>query len=328
MRRIDAVVGMDTLREVKTIHVMYRVFAVARGYALGEILRQLGGGPPDPATNVRQELLQFQRLAQPNFRRWSAVQKALINLNRFAFRLALFAIDRPAESEELHAEDPLGALVTPDAWRLFLLHHWEFIDDGPSEAPKGLPAEYLKAPYKLPDGALERASKIAEKAFPNRRLPDTWDDEIRQQIRTAHTQCAHELAPLVVAWDRLLKAIKRCEENKFSGRHIPKNCPNEGYPRMIHGVKEYKEYKERWFALMREGYLVSKPFQRSRINIGFIHTGGRHRHLSMADIPEDPRVLEPFVMRTYYFLDTLDEKELKNERLAVDEDGPAGVRAS
>lgn len=82
MRRLDAVVGMRALHEAQAIHVMYRVFAVARGYSLGEILRQLGGGPPDPATNVRQELLQFQRLAQPNYRRWSALQKALINLNR------------------------------------------------------------------------------------------------------------------------------------------------------------------------------------------------------------------------------------------------------
>jgi hypothetical protein len=254
------------------------------------------------------------------------VQQALINLNRFAFRLALFTVDRPAETEDpLHAEDPLGVLTTPDAWRLFLLHHWEFIDNGPAEAPKGLPEKYLnlKEPYKIPEGALARANAIAEKAFPDRRLPDTWDDDIKQQIRTAHAQCARELAPFVEAWKRLLAAIDRCEANKFSDRHVPKNCPNEGYPRMIHSEPEYKA---RWFALMREGYLVSKPFQRSRINIGFIHTGGRHRHLSMADIPEDPRVLEPFVMRTYYFLDTLNEKELKNERLAVDEDGPAGVR--
>jgi hypothetical protein len=316
MRRLDAVVSMPTLREVKTIHVMYRVFAVARGYALGEILRQLGGGPPDPATNVRQELLQFQRLAQPNYRRWIAVQKALINLNRFAFRLAIFDLHNPSASE-----DPLGVLVTPDAWRIFLLHHWEFIDEGASAAPKGLPAKYEK-PFRLPVGALERASAIAERYFPHRRLPDTWDEETKRTIHEAHEQCARELAPFVAAWQRLQAAIKRCEENDFSAR-VPRNCPNEGYPRMIHSVPEYKA---RWFALMQEGYLVSKPFQRSRINVGFIHTGGRHRNLGMADIPDDPRALEPFVMRTYYFLDSLDMRELTNEHRAVDEDGASGVR--
>ncbi len=33
-------------------------------------------------------------------------------------------------------------------------------------------------------------------------------------------------------------------------------------------------------------------------------------------------------MRTYYFLDTLTERELKDEQVAFDEDGPSGVRAS
>lgn len=330
MRRLDAVVGMRALHEAQAIHVMYRVFAVARGYSLGEILRQLGGGPPDPATNVRQELLQFQRLAQPNYRRWSALQKALINLNRFAFRLAIFDVDHlttdtDPDKDPLHAHDPLGALVTPDAWRLFLLRHWEFIDDG-SHAPEGLPSKYEK-PFRLPPGGMKRASEIAEKAFPNRRLPDVWDNETKRKIRDVHAQCARELAPFVEAWKRLLADIQRCEANDpddFKGR-LPKGCPNEGYPRMIHGDSEYRE---RWFALMKEGYLVSKPFQRSRIHIGFIRAGGRHRNLSKVDIPEDPRVLEPFVMRTYYFLDTLTERELKDEQFAFDEDGPSGVRAS
>ena len=75
------------------------------------------------------------------------------------------------------------------------------------------------------------------------------------------------------AWKRLLADIQRCEANDpddFKGR-LPKGCPNEGYSRMIHGDSEYRE---RWFALMKEGYLVSKPFQRSRIHIGFIRAGG------------------------------------------------------
>jgi hypothetical protein len=112
MRRLDAIHDHTALARLQTVNLMYRVFAVARGYSLGEILRQLGGGPPDPAVNARRELLQIQRLAQPNYRRWLAVQQALINLNRFAFRLAIFDPEHPETSQ-----DPLGVLVDPNAWR-------------------------------------------------------------------------------------------------------------------------------------------------------------------------------------------------------------------
>ncbi len=311
MRRLDAVHDMGELQKLQTINVMYRIFSVARGYALGEVLRQLGGGPPDPAVNVRQELLQFQRLAQPDFRRWLCVQKALINLNRFAFRLAIFDMDNPEASQ-----DPLGLLLQPDAWRIFLLHHWEFVDDVVDAAPKRL-SQSVKAEYALPPGTIQRASAIAESFFPARRLPDLWDEEVKQKIQVAHEKCAEELKEFVLAWERLKAAIKVCEANALTGR-TPKTCPNEGYPRMIHIMKEYKD---RWLALMEEGYLISKPFYRYRITLWWINAGGRRRKLDTHDIPSDPRVLEPYVMRTYYFLDSLDARQLKDPGLALDEDG-------
>jgi hypothetical protein len=91
LRRIDAVSDFNALTQSRGLVVMYRVFAVARGYPLGEILRQLGGGPPDPSVNLEQGRLQFQGLAQPDYHRWRTVQQALFNLNRLAFRLAIYA---------------------------------------------------------------------------------------------------------------------------------------------------------------------------------------------------------------------------------------------
>lgn len=141
---------------------MYKVFMVARGYPLGEILRQLGGGPPEPATNVRRELLQFQTLAQPNYRRWQLVQQAMINLNRLVVRIATYeepppAPAAPAQTAPTAAEaaaatamrleriaDPLGLITEPDAWRIFLLHHWELIDNDDDAAPESLPEKLRK----------------------------------------------------------------------------------------------------------------------------------------------------------------------------------------
>ncbi len=138
MRRIDAVNNVCALREQGgRVDVMYKIFMVARGYPLGEILRQLGGGPPEPALNVRQELLRFQTLAQPDYHRWQMVQLALINLNRFVFRLAIYdPHDLDNHDEPGDSPDPLGLFTEADAWRMFLLHHWEFVDDVPDAAPE------------------------------------------------------------------------------------------------------------------------------------------------------------------------------------------------
>ncbi len=114
LRRIDAINNVKAFTQEAPLHVMFRVFIVMRGYPLGEILRQLGGGPPDPLQNVDLNQVQFRALAQPNYTRWQAVQRALLHLNGLAFRLAA--------SED----DPLGYLTDQDAWRFFLLHHTEF----------------------------------------------------------------------------------------------------------------------------------------------------------------------------------------------------------
>lgn len=114
LRRIDAVNDVNIFSREAPLHLMYRVFIVMRGYSLGEILCQLGGGPLDPLQNVDLNQVQFRALAQPNYTRWQAVQRALLHLNRLAFRLAT------------NEHDPLGKLTEQDAWRFFLLHHEEF----------------------------------------------------------------------------------------------------------------------------------------------------------------------------------------------------------
>lgn len=300
MRRVDAVNSVAALRERGSVTIMYRVFMVARGYPLGEILRQLGGGPPDPAENVTQELLQFQTLAQPDFRRWYAVQAAMINLNRFVVRLATYDPDHADDSA-----DPLGLIARPDAWRMFLLHHWEFLDDDPHAAPETLPKAYR---VDVPPGALNAIANVTEAVrrwYKDLILPDNWtaDEEARRTFAEAQAYCKAHLGHIVKARERLVRAIKLCEDFP-TDKPAPKGCPRESYPRLIHGDPEYRE---RWLALMREGYLVSKPFPRGRLSfagpLGIV-LFGRRRGYGRGDIPADPRVLEPYVMRTHYFLET------------------------
>jgi hypothetical protein len=77
------------------------------------------------------------------------------------------------------------------------------------------------------------------------------------------------------------------------------------------------EFRDRWYALMHEGYLVSKPVHPSRFRIGRYRIGW-FRRLNSRDIPADPRVLEPYVMRTYYFLDSVDVRPTSTVRFVSD----------
>ncbi len=299
MRRIDAVNDLAALTHMDSVAIMYRLFTVSRGYSLGEILRQLGGGPPDPALNVTQELLQFQRLAQPNYRRWMLVQQALINLNRLAFRIAIYNPQKPGDSA-----DPLGLIAEPDAWRLFLLHHWEFVDNEADAAPEKLDKDLLKEYPQPRPNSMREATGIVKAAYPNLSLPPNWQTDGRATFEGVRQACRGALADYIRAWDRLNEQLKLLGEYKGGKvkKGVSNDIPREGYPQLIHGNDEYRK---RWFALMQEGYLISKPFPRSRIQIRNLHLGGRRKNHSERDIPNDPRVLEPFVMRTYYFLDSL-----------------------
>jgi hypothetical protein len=282
--RIEAVKNVAALQAAGSRYFMFRIFLVARGYTLGEISRQLGGKPPDPLRTARAELLQFQPLAQPDYFRWSQVQKALFNINRFIFRLA---------TED---PDPFGRLCSPNAWRLFLLHHWDFIDEA-DVAPTDLPhISAYRCP--LPLGTTKPLIEEIAHHYPNQVLPDTWwtDPQEHAKYEQMRDICRARRAPMLARWEALKHKIE--EEDTFqpapSTVRLPRGkaelASKEWYPRLIHTDPEYRA---RWLALIQEGYLISAPQPRK---------GRWGKPFTFDDIPPDPRVLEPFVMRTRFFL--------------------------
>jgi hypothetical protein len=295
--RIEAVRNNSPQPRSETAYLVHRIFIIARGYTLGEILRQLGGRPRDPLRSVHRELLQFQPLAQPNYFRWSQVQKALFNINRFAFRLAT------------GEADPLGLLASPDAWRLFLLHHWDFID-ADDVAPSSCPKKYRYS--KLAVTTTEIKKHVIDTWYPDQVLPSDWYSTLegRQTYLEASAYCKQQLQPLVERWEKLKRLIEQAQqypehaaENRVSLRRLgsPRSfdVPREWYPQLIHrDDAEGKEHRERWFALMQEGYLISRPAPRR----GWRRIARLIKPYSINDIPGDPRVLEPFVMRTRFYL--------------------------
>jgi len=325
LRRIDAVSNFEVLSQSNSLVVMYRVFTVAGGYPLGEILRQLGGGPPDPSLNVEQSRLQFQGLAQPDYHRWRTVQQALFNLNRLAFRLAIYDAAQPQSDPDASA-DPLGVLADHDAWRIFLLHHWEFVDESTAAPDRWKRRPATKSDKRLPNFTelLETMTEVIKRRwYPDLVLPPDWYEN-EQRLHDAQTYCCDKLAEFVALWRQMHATIEACKRyRRTPGTREP--YADEGYPALIHHANYYKkelgadalrelDYEGRWFALMLEGYLVSKPFQRRRRL--FRLRLGRHtfmkgiplwrlRGYDRRDIPEDPRVLEPYAMRTHYLLSSV-----------------------
>ncbi len=336
LRRLDAVENIDALLQREDVLMRHRVFVVARGYPLGEILRQLGGGPPDPSVNVQQGSLQFQTLAEPNYLRWQTVQQALINLNRFVFRIAIY---NPADPEE--SGDPLGFLTEPDAWRIFLLYHWDFVD-----AASTAPASYQMASSKTQRPSQQSENRPDRKNFtdiiqkltdrvkqddlyPDLRLPPGWHTD-RDRIKKAREICQRELADFILVWEHMRAVIEACRgytTSVNSGQRTQKPRVNtrEGYPALVFEDPYYStavekiiaaqptltdeqkrrilahplDFKARWFALMQEGYLISKPFQRRIKFLGVLPLWRRRDYAIDHDIPADPRILEPFVMRSH-----------------------------
>ena len=293
LRRIDGINNPPTLSAQSPITVMYRVFVVARGYPLGEILRQLGGGPPDPLQNVNKNQLQFRTIAQPTYARWRSVQQALLNLNRVSFRIAT------GES------DPLGRLIEPDAWRFFLLSHEDFTDPATMQALK------------------DSASKVLEQ-YPDYILGDNFQQD--PNFKVLQSQCETLLSDMIAKWKKLLLVIKECQNYQINYQNMPyetitianrlklptgkmkrnlhETIPNEGYPMRI-WVDE--EYQAKWLKYMEEGYIISRPFPRQERSWYTLYIKKRPiKQISADDIPADPRVLEPFVMRSHYFLETID----------------------
>ena len=192
LRRIDAINNVKAFTQEAPLHVMFRVFIVMRGYPLGEILRQLGGGPPDPLQNVDLNQVQFRALAQPNYTRWQAVQRALLHLNRLAFRLAA--------SED----DPLGYLTDQDAWRFFLLHHTEFASPDVEKR-------------------LKDATKEVEGVFPELILHPNFHQH--SEFATLQAKCQALLQPMIAEWNHLKETVLAAAEYVPS----PPNSPKSGY---------------------------------------------------------------------------------------------------
>ncbi len=336
LRRLDAVENIDALLQREDVLMRHRVFVVARGYPLGEILRQLGGGPPDPSVNVQQGSLQFQTLAEPNYLRWQTVQQALINLNRFVFRMAIYDPANPEESG-----DPLGFLTEPDAWRIFLLYHWDFVDaasTAPASYQAAMPEAQRAHPHSQNGPQLQNFTDIIQKLtdlvkqddmYPDLRLPSGWHTDL-DRIKKVRELCQRELADFILIWEHMRAVIEACRgytTSVVTGRRTRnlRAYTRESYPALIFQDPYYfsevaknitaqptltdeqkrrilahpMDFKARWFALMLEGYLISKPFQPRIKFLGVLPLWRRKSYAIDHDIPADPRVLEPFVMRSH-----------------------------
>jgi hypothetical protein len=340
LRRKDAVRPAPSANANRTISLKYQGFVVARGYPLGEIWRQLGGRPPDLIESLDLARLQFRAIARPDLHRWRCVQEALFNLNRLVFRLALegsarakmgntaridqnspaasqttSAADQAAEQAAEHAgvklaQDPLGLLMTPDAWRLFLLHHMEFVDLRDHPADENDPSkEAVKGQADLQDvtSLMEKLTQDIKKRYlPNLIVPD--DFATNSDYLGARTTCYSQLKHVVDSWSRLRQVIEHCRDFRIisASSRYASSRPGEretaavdGY---VHLIKTDPAHQKLWLAYLREGYLISKPFPRK---------GKSNDFYDAEDIPEDPRDLEPYVMRTLSLDTTLPQEQVR-----------------
>jgi len=326
LRRKDAMRPAQQLSTNRGLSLKYQGFVVARGYPLGEIWRQLGGRPPDLLESLDLARLQFRAIARPDLHRWRCVQEALFNLNRLVFRLALEGsaykssydrqikkgVDedtakRTAEIEAASmAQDPLGLLMTPDAWRFFLLHHMEFVDlrghpaadtDPSKVAVKGNPE--LQDVTALMETLTQR---VKAEYLPDLIVPDDFTTD--PNYREARDVCCGRLQHVVASWNRLTQVIEECRKYRITqaaGNFISNSsgegskAADDGY---VYFIKNEQTHRNLWLAYLREGYLISKPFPRK---------GKPSDYYDEYDIPEDPRDLEPYVMLPLSLDTTLSE---------------------
>jgi hypothetical protein len=268
LNRIDFVTDLHEFVQRAGINLVYKLFVVALGYPLGDIARQLGLSPLGPDTPAGARPLYLQELARPDFHRWARVQRALFLINRFTFRMALEGLELEAGAPGCYSSyDPLGRLCEPVAFRCFLLHHWDFDEEGDA-APEGAPD---------PVGDTRRRNKSAGS-------PIETTDDVRAHLQEhlgiddprsndgadyagARAYCRDQLGVLTEAWVKLVTAIERCYQAGFTFKDLISSG----------------EYKDRWRALQKEGYLFT--------------------YLSdTAETPVEPEAIERFSMRTKYML--------------------------
>lgn len=267
LNRIDYITDLTQFLGRGHVNFVYKLFTVALGYPLADIASQLDLPMTGPESPGGFGPLYAQELARPDFRRWARIQRALFLINRFAFRLALQGreIQDGKEINAYRSLDPLGRLSEPTAFRCFLLHHWDFIEENGAQ-PNGAPD---------PVGDKRRAAEQA-----GQHIPTT--DELRQYLqenmgfidstrsteasyRQARDYCRDTLKLLTDAWIRLDEAIARC------------HAPGFNFDDLI----QTDEYRPRWEALRREGYLFTQAFSTSKKR-------------------EESTAIERFAMRTKY----------------------------
>jgi hypothetical protein len=265
--RMDRLTNVEQLVEADRIHLLYKVFVVVVGYPLHLL----------EGANTSSELTQLQALVlRQHTRRWRSIQYTLNNLNRFPFRLALEGASDP------FASDPLGRLTTPTRWRCFLLHHWDFEEltgRGPAGAPDpvGTEREQLRRNGR-PASTIEEVGRDIRERF-----GVFESDADAASLEAARALCREKLDLLVRAWDDLNRTIRHCGE------------PGVGFAQLI---KE-SPYKERWEALLREGYVLTPPNGSDANTLALPTSSDTHTHTL------DPLAFERFSLRTKYVLATI-----------------------
>jgi hypothetical protein len=206
--------------------------------------------------------------------RWQSLQYTLDTLGRAPFRLALHGAEQASRAQgkpqDLHARNPLNRLTSATGWRCFLLHHWDF-EQEPGHAPKGAPDPFGGRRQQLHQSILAISDELARAYGPTGGLGNIPAGEFND----LGAYCYSQLQTDVDAWRGLLDTIDHCYER------------NVGW----HNLIKEKDYKPRWDALVKEGYLaVADP-----------------------GLPADadPYLLERFVTRIRYELTSVDAKELE-----------------
>lgn len=269
LNRIDFVTNLPELAERGHVNLVYKIFTVTLGYPLADIARQIDVSPVGPDTSASALALRAQELARPSYHRWARIQRALFLVNRFTFRLALEGreLEEDGQVGTYYSHDPLGRLSEPNAFRCFLLHHWDFNDSGtsaPEDAPD--PVGDLRRAARQSGAAFVSTDEAREYVAEHFGIRDPRSNTPEDYVR-ARDYCRDHLRPLVDAWIKLNDAIHRCYQ------------PDFGFEELI----QEPEYRDRWEALKREGYVLTR------------YPGG------VAE-PTEAAAIERFNMRSKYVL--------------------------
>ncbi len=258
--RIDAITNLEEMYERGHINLEYKVFTVALGYPLLDVR-----GSGDESERLHLYKLD---LARPNYTRWANLERALDTVNRFTFRLALNGLQAREQQTQYWVNDPLGRLAHAEAFRCFLLYHWDFLEEV-GAAPPGAPN-----PRAAERQSMRRVNDVKDEVQERYHVYDPPSEQAAdypQRFADASDYCYRALTPLVDAWKQLNEKIDFCTKGAGSFDELIKKDP---------------ESKARWDALQADGYFLTRvPDKRL--------------------IPSDLLALERYAIRTTYVLVTV-----------------------